>query len=92
MLVLTDNAIEAINQLAPGDGGLRVSSSEPHDSAGQRTLQVHVTEAPAPEDQVVDAGGAHVFIEPGASALLDDKVLDATVDGSSVRFAVSDQT
>ena len=31
-------------------------------------------------DQVVEAAGAHVYLEPRAAAYLEDKVLDAEVD------------
>jgi iron-sulfur cluster assembly protein len=31
-------------------------------------------------DQVIEAAGAHVYLEPQAAAYLDDKVLDAEVD------------
>jgi Fe-S cluster assembly iron-binding protein IscA len=43
------------------------------------------------DDQVVDEHGAHVFLEPHAASYLDDKLLDADIDGHQVRFAVSTQ-
>jgi iron-sulfur cluster assembly protein len=91
MLVLTDNAIDAIKELAPGDAGVRVFTSELPGIAGQQTFQLELAAEPAPEDQVIDAAGAHVFIAPRASALLHDKVLDATVDGAQVRFALGER-
>jgi iron-sulfur cluster assembly protein len=49
-----------------------------------------VTVTPATH-QVVEEHGAHVFLEPRAASYLDDKLLDANIDGQQVRFAVSDQ-
>jgi iron-sulfur cluster assembly protein len=92
MLTVTETAIDAIKQVAPGDAGLRVYTSELPGAAGQRAFQVEVTEDPAPEDHVLDAQGAHVFLEPEAATLLEDKVLDATVDGTSVRFAIAERS
>jgi hypothetical protein len=33
-----------------------------------------------------------VFLEPHAAEALDDKVLDAEIEGGEVRFAVGEQT
>ena len=47
-----------------------------------------VTEA---DDTVVDTGGARVFPDSGATALLDEKTLDATIDpAGQVQFAVAE--
>jgi iron-sulfur cluster assembly protein len=35
---------------------------------------------PGENDQVINAAGAHIFLEPQAAAFLEDKVLDAQVD------------
>jgi Fe-S cluster assembly iron-binding protein IscA len=47
---------------------------------------------PAPEpgeaDEVVNEQGAQVFLEPDVVPLLDDKRLDAELDGDEVRFTV----
>lgn len=92
MLALTDNAIEAINMLAPGDAGLRLSASEPADPGDPQALQVGLAREPAAEDEVLDAGGARVFMERRACEFLEYKVLDATMDGGNVRFPVADRT
>ena len=89
MLEMTKTAIDLINHLAPGEAGLRVfTSGGERDAEG---LQVEITDAPKAEDQVVEAGGAHVFLEPQAADTLDDKVLDAVQDERGVRFAVTPQ-
>jgi iron-sulfur cluster assembly protein len=46
---------------------------------------------PAEDDQVIEEHGAHVFLEARAASYLDDKLLDANIDGQQVRFAVGDQ-
>jgi Fe-S cluster assembly iron-binding protein IscA len=57
--------------------------------------QLALSVAPAPEDgdRVVGTdGGAKVFLEPQAAALLDDKVLDVQQDETGdVAFAVLPQ-
>src|SRR6185369_857898 len=35
---------------------------------------------PSENDQVIEAAGAHVYLEPQAAVYLEDKVLDAEVD------------
>ena len=78
MLQMTQTAIDVIKHIAPGDAGLRVyiTGGEPD----IQTLQVEIAEEPKADDQVVEAGGAHVFLEPRAADTLDDKVLDAVQD------------
>ena len=89
MLEVTKTAIDLINHLAPGEAGLRVSTPGGDRDAG--ALQVEIADAPMAEDQVVEADGAHVFLEPQAAEELDDKVLDAAQDERGVHFAVIPQ-
>jgi iron-sulfur cluster assembly protein len=92
MLAVTSTAAEAIKGLssAPGAEGVRISSSVPE--AGQPLeLQLELTQAPEPEDQVLEAAGAQIFLDPAAADVLDDKVLDADVAEGEVRFAVVEQ-
>ena len=49
-----------------------------------------MTDAPEPDDAVVEAEGTPVFLDTEAAAMLDDKVLDATVEGDSVGFMLRD--
>jgi iron-sulfur cluster assembly protein len=89
VLEMTKTAIDTINHFAPGDAGLRVSMSDgdPETDA----LRIEIADAPGADDQVVEAGGAHVFLEPRAADTLDDKVLDAVQDERGVHFAVRHQ-
>lgn len=83
MLVLTEAAAEVVKAItstpeAPEGSGLRIASAaEPADSGA---LQVFAAPGPDEHDQVIEAAGAHVYLEPQAAAYLDDKVLDAQVD------------
>jgi iron-sulfur cluster assembly protein len=46
---------------------------------------------PAEDDEVVEEQGARVFLEPEAASLLDDKVLDASVEQDQVAFTIADR-
>jgi Fe-S cluster assembly iron-binding protein IscA len=89
MLTLTENAstiVKTLTEQAPqDDAGLRISSSNPESTA----FAAEVAATPDPADQVVESGGARLFLEPGAAVALDDKVLDASVDDQGgVSFAI----
>lgn len=83
MLVLTEAAAEVVKSVtvgsdAPEGSGLRIAGPEPDGSGNM--LQVSAVPGPRESDQVIEAAGARVFLEPRAAAYLDDKVLDAQVD------------
>ena len=86
MLVLTEAAAEVVKSLtatpqAPDGAGLRITSSAP-DLGNPGALQVAAAPGPSVNDQVIESGGAHVYLEPQAAAYLEDKVLDAQVDSA----------
>ncbi|HEY7143653.1 MAG TPA: Fe-S cluster assembly protein HesB [Streptosporangiaceae bacterium] len=93
MLTLTDNAVTAIRGLTsqrelPAETGLRIMTP----GAGAPSFQLALAEAPMAGDQVVEEGGARVFLEAAAAAVLDDKALDAQVnEQGDVAFSISDQ-
>ena len=89
MLSLTQDAVEAIKRVAPPGAGLRVYTAELPDNGTQPVLQVAIVEEPGPDDRQLDAEGAQVFLDPMAEALLDSMVLDAKLEGESLRFAVA---
>jgi iron-sulfur cluster assembly protein len=90
MLTLTDGAVSAIKTLTsqpelPAQTGLRLVTQ----GGGEESFQVTLAEGPIAGDQVVEEGGARVFLEPAAAAVLDDKALDAQVnEQGSVAFSV----
>lgn len=94
MLAITENAAEAIRGIvaAPGipDGaGIRIATQPGSEQPGP--LEVTVAEVPAEHDQVLDEAGARVFVEEHAIAMLDDKLLDAQIDGQRVGFYIGEQ-
>jgi iron-sulfur cluster assembly protein len=94
LLALTDNAVQAVTHLVsssesvPESGGLRMVAERVGDQAN---LQLSVVPLPAEDDAVIEEQGARVFLEPEAASLLDDKVLDATVEQDRIAFAIADQ-
>ena len=55
------------------------------------SLELSLVDGPAKDDELVDEHGAHVVLERRAASYLDDKLLDAYIEGQQVRFAVTDQ-
>jgi iron-sulfur cluster assembly protein len=99
MLALTPTAAEVVDSIVsqqelPDTAGLRITSEEGDanaDGAGsQRDLRLSVVEQPEDGDALV--AGTQVYVEPGETAeLLEDKVLDADVEGNEVRFSIAQQ-
>ncbi|MGH2962932.1 MAG: Fe-S cluster assembly protein HesB [Solirubrobacterales bacterium] len=99
MLALTPTAAEVVDTIVsqeelPETAGLRITSEEAqaaeNSDGSQRDLRLAVVEEPQSGDELVD--GTQVYLEPGPTAeLLEDKVLDAKVDGSEVRFTLLEQ-
>jgi Fe-S cluster assembly iron-binding protein IscA len=95
MLTLTPTAAEAVRALVTNmevddsSGGLRISSGEA--AAQNESLTLAVVNGPEPMDDEIAAAGANVFLEPAVSAMIDNKVLDATMEGDQVRFMLFDR-
>lgn len=93
MLTLTTRAVLAIREITVESGrhagtGLRIATS-PAAGNGVPGLEIAIAEQPEPSDQIVETGGARVFLDPGASATLDDKRLDATEREGQTRFLIA---
>lgn len=92
MLTLTENATEIIKQINSQtegeESGLRISTASEQEAA----LAITPADQPQPGDQVVEQGGAKLFLESVAAQALDDKVLDAGVDtDGNVEFGLGQQ-
>jgi iron-sulfur cluster assembly protein len=91
-LALTDKAVEAVKSIVSSSdneaSGLRLVA-EP--AGTQANFQLSVVVLPAEDDEVIEERGARVFLEPEAASLLDDKVLDASVEQNQVAFTIADQ-
>jgi iron-sulfur cluster assembly protein len=96
MLTLTPNAEEAVRRLVSSSpinddvGGLRISPGEP--TPDGVPLELTIVGSPEPEDQDAGAPDAHVYLEPTAAEALDDKILDAEVEGDNIGFTLIDAT
>jgi iron-sulfur cluster assembly protein len=94
LLALTDNAVEAVRDIvsssdeATETSGLRMVAER---EGMQANFQLSVVPLPAEDDEVIDEQGARIFLEPKAASLLDDKVLDASVEQDQVAFTIADQ-
>lgn len=91
MLTLTDNARHAVNDLAeraglPAGGGMRIA-----ESSQQGTFDLSLVTEPIDGDQLIEADGARVFVEPATATLLADQQLDAAPADGGTGFVLSPQ-
>jgi Fe-S cluster assembly iron-binding protein IscA len=94
VLAITDTAADAIRGIVaapglPAGAGLRITLQD--DTSEDGALEVAVAELPDASDQVLEEEGARVFVEEHVVAMLDDKLLDAQVEGTRVGFTLMDQ-
>ncbi|WP_296603719.1 Fe-S cluster assembly protein HesB [Nocardioides sp.] len=93
MLTLTENASAIVNEITHQPGlaetaGLRITT----DDSPEPAFAISAAQQGEPGDQVVEQGGATVYLDESAAQLLDDKILDAAVDPSGkVEFALAHQ-
>jgi iron-sulfur cluster assembly protein len=90
MLTLSPSAVEAVDALlegpeVPDEAGLRIAATE---DSPEPALSVQIAPEPAPEDQVIEEGGARVFVDPTAAPLLDDAQLEAEAQGDQIAFGI----
>jgi Fe-S cluster assembly iron-binding protein IscA len=88
MLTLSPSAVEAVDTLlhgpdVPDDAGLRIRT------AGESQLAIEIAPEPAPGDQVIEEGGARVFVESEAAPILDDAELEARTQGDQIAFGLT---
>jgi iron-sulfur cluster assembly protein len=94
LLALTESAVQAVKGIVASSPerdetcGIRVVADH---AAAQVNFQLSVVALPGEDDEVIEEHGARLFLDPEASSLLEDKVLDATVEKSRVEFALAEQ-
>jgi iron-sulfur cluster assembly protein len=94
LLALTDSAVQAVKEIVSSSeevaetGGLRMVAER---EGTQANFQLSVVPLPAEDDEVIEEQGARVFLEQEAASLLDDKILDASVEQNGLAFAIADQ-
>jgi iron-sulfur cluster assembly protein len=91
MLTITPNAADAIRAIVdstdvPDEGGIRISVA--HGDAAQASLELSISSGPQEGDAVLDEEGAHVFLDEVAVVALNDKSLDARVEGDAISFGI----
>jgi iron-sulfur cluster assembly protein len=94
MLTITSNAAEAIRAIVentdvPEEGGIRISIAR--QNGAEASLELAISPAPMEGDEVLDANGAHVFLDELAAVALDDKSLDAEMEGGEISFGIVDR-
>lgn len=94
MLTLSADATRAIKQVvdsteAGENGGIRLSISPVNED--QAKLELSVATNPEPGDTRIEERGAKVYLDPNVVPLLDDKILDGTVEGGSAAFTILDR-
>ena len=93
MLAMTEHAVEAIrgivedSELGP-DGGLRISGS--NGGNGEAALEFELATEARAGDEVVREGGAVVFLDGTAAAVLAGKTLDVHAHGDHFHFSIDD--
>jgi hypothetical protein len=96
MLTLTPSAVAAVSMLLhdsriPDGAGLRLQRGA--DADGEPAVGIAIVSAPEPDDELVPApteGG--VFLAHDVADLLEDRVLDAEIEGENVAFTILPQS
>jgi iron-sulfur cluster assembly protein len=102
LLALTNDAVHAVTEIVsseeasesgpPAAAGLRLGLRLVAEQVGaETTVEVGGVALRAEEDEVVEEQGVRLLLDPAAASLLEDKVLDATVEGDEVEFGLVDQ-
>jgi iron-sulfur cluster assembly protein len=91
MLTITPNAAEAIRAIVantdvPDEGGIRISIAR--QNGAQASLELALSPAPLEGDNVLELHGAHVFLDDLAAVALEDKSLDAEMEGGEISFGI----
>ena len=88
MLTLTPSAVEAVDTLlnsspeVPDEAGIRIGTA-------QSQLTIELAAEPAPGDQVIEEGGARVFVDSDAQEMLDNVQLEARREGDQIAFGLT---
>jgi Fe-S cluster assembly iron-binding protein IscA len=96
VLAISEDAAAAIRGIVGGSGvpegaGLRITREVNTGDEGEARTDLRLSLVAAPEegDEVLE--DERVFVDPDAAKLLDDKLLDADLQGDQVRFTLDIQ-
>jgi iron-sulfur cluster assembly protein len=89
MLTMTETAAEAVRRVSEGSGlepdpGLRITAG-PATPEGM-LLEIGLAPGAEPTDETIEEGGARLYLAEVVAPALDDKVLDAEIEGDQIRF------
>ena len=84
MLVIDEDAVDAL----AGLGAIRISGDA---SDGEVELSIEGATEPSDGDEVVEQGGARVFLDAVAADALADQVLGVEAHGDHFHFTFADQ-
>jgi iron-sulfur cluster assembly protein len=95
VLTITENAETALDAVvaaenAPEGAGVRISQGVGPN--GQPAVGLTLAAAPEPGDAVVEEANVPVFVAAEVAEMLDDKILDAQVDGDQIAFRIGEQS
>jgi iron-sulfur cluster assembly protein len=96
VLAITEDAATAIDSIVTSSGlpqgaGLRITQ-EVNEQSGREArtdLRLSLVESAEEGDEVLE--DVQIFLEPEAAGFLDNKLLDADVEGDEVRFSLDIQ-
>jgi len=91
MLEITQQAQEVIREIveeseAGPNGGLRITGS--NDGNGESALEFEIADGPIDGDETVTSGGATLYLDETAAAVLADKTLDVHAHGDHFHFSI----
>jgi Fe-S cluster assembly iron-binding protein IscA len=84
MLQIDEEAVDAL----AGLGAIRITGEEVD---GEVELSIDDATEPAEGDEIVERGGARVFLDAIAAGALDDQVIGVHAHGDHVHFTFDDQ-
>jgi iron-sulfur cluster assembly protein len=84
MLTIDDDAVAALEQI----GTIRITAE---DVDGEAEISIDEATEPADGDDVIESGGAKVFLAPSAAEVLADQILGVHAHGDHFHFTFEDQ-
>jgi Fe-S cluster assembly iron-binding protein IscA len=102
VLTLTSEATAAIEGILaapelPEEAGIRIAATTERSSSNSSqpavgVIEMTIAEEPAERDEVIEEGGARVFVEGVVADALNEKILDAQIVDERVQFSLGEQT
>jgi Fe-S cluster assembly iron-binding protein IscA len=84
MLTIDDEAVAALEQI----GAIRITAEE---TDGEAEISIDEATEAIEGDEVIESGGAKVFLAPSAADVLADQVLGVHAHGDHFHFTFEDQ-